>query len=157
MKYSRSIILLFMLPLVGCSISNKNTYTNYNDKITTKKSIKVSAKFYIGGFGQGYHVKINDSVLSYADNTKSSIKNWEKRKITKKEIQELEKMFIYHDAPEWSSSYSVPWMQDGTQWLIKYKSPRLSVASRGSNSFPSDFNKVLKYISTTLLKGKVFQ
>jgi hypothetical protein len=145
-----------MLFFVSCS-SNNNRYKKSSEAI--KKSSKVNAQFYVGGFGQGYHVKITNNILSYLDDgysTNIKHKQWVKRKLAKNEIKNLEKMFIYYDVQEWDKSYNIPWMQDGTQWFIKYKSPTLSINSEGSNAYPSDYNKVLKYISQELLRGKNF-
>lgn len=146
------VIILLMFSLVACS--SKYPTRENEGKV---KSMFVNAKFYIGGFGRGYHVKIINQTLSYADDRTTIKKHWQKRALTNKEILDLEKMFINSGASEWNREYSVPWVQDGTQWLIKYKSSRVEINSMGSNSYPSNFKRVLSYISKNLLKGKTFQ
>jgi len=147
-----SSLLIF---ISGCTISSK-TKTD-SAKNPAAVSEKLNAYFYIGGFRGGYHVKIENNIIKYADTNNRKKINWKSRKITTNEIANLEKAFIQYGVTNWNQKYINLFMKDGTKWGIKYKSNKFDIKSRGSNSYPANFKKLIKYISEELLNGKKFQ
>jgi len=118
----------------------------------------ISADFYIGGFlGTSYIVQIKNQQLSYFTRRRGIKSKEQKQTLSLNDLKQLEKKLIELKVNQWRKEYRNPHIMDGTQWAIQYTSNTLQINSHGSNLFPNNFKKLKKYISQTLLKGKVFQ
>ena len=118
-----SLINLFLISSLlvltsGCTAPKAITNSG---KVSALPSKNPNAYFYIGGFGGGYHVKIENNVIQYADTNNRKKLIWKSKKITTSEIYNLEKAFIRYGVTDWNQKYINPFIQDGTKWGINYK------------------------------------
>ena len=146
-----SFLTVVIFILAACSVTTDTARSNIF------KNEKIEAYFYVGGFENGRYVKIDNNILSYGVRSFSSDIKWVNIPLKHSDLLHLEKTFQYYDIQEWDKRYDNPFIQDGVSWVIKYKSHRFEVNSRGSNSYPPNFKEVMSVISHDLLKGRVFQ